>query len=514
MPTDNVKDSPPKIFISYSHVDEEWKDLIKGHFTVNRNFDIWDDRDIELGSNWYEDIKDSIDSADIALLLISKNFLNSEFIKNEEIPHFLEACQKGEVQVVTVMLSPCDWKNTAWFRPRQGFPKDNKCLDSFLRDNEDNKETSHYINAEIVKLVETLTDKHCKKLDELPKELTLFSQQQESFSDSVQSSIFNYSKDEFIECAREYITNKAYLSKIEVESSVKNMINVLYDSNQKEDLASILHDLSDKSEFHTSLRTWIDEQYNQDNEKIVKEKECIEDDEDHIYIEIISSDEGDYKVIISPRYKNNVISSDDEEDNRNLISFPMDINSLEDRQGFIKIISKLRIEIPIHLIIPEELYFENIRLWLNGRRSLIHYANPLYIHSLERYLDGDRFEDNINKWNIHFNQNEILSDSLVILESSDDMFSGKNKEKKRVIGVCYTYDEIEKEELFESLEFAYVALWSHNTQTEYHTEVIDKFDEIKIGELPHCVNDCQHLSLLWDDMSMLKELKNERNKGV
>jgi hypothetical protein len=106
--------SKPKIFISYSHEDEKWKDFIKEHFTCTGKCQIWNDRDIKLGENWYEEIKTSLHEADIAILLISKNFLNSEFIKNEEIPHLLERCKKESVQVITVHVQPCSWEQVDW----------------------------------------------------------------------------------------------------------------------------------------------------------------------------------------------------------------------------------------------------------------------------------------------------------------------------------------------------------------------------------------------------------------
>ena len=101
----------PKIFISYSHDDEEWKNLVKKHFTASGKFDIWNDKDIKLGEKWFENIKNSLHEADIALLLITENFLNSEFIKNNEIPDLIEACENGKVQVVTFIIRSCPFEH-------------------------------------------------------------------------------------------------------------------------------------------------------------------------------------------------------------------------------------------------------------------------------------------------------------------------------------------------------------------------------------------------------------------
>jgi hypothetical protein len=50
-------------------------------------FDVWEDSKISPGGDWYHEIQTSMDNAQATVLLISANFLNSEFIKNEEVPH-------------------------------------------------------------------------------------------------------------------------------------------------------------------------------------------------------------------------------------------------------------------------------------------------------------------------------------------------------------------------------------------------------------------------------------------
>jgi hypothetical protein len=75
----------PSVFLSYSHKDEVWKDRLKTHLGV-LDLETWDDRRIEAGANWFEEIQDAMAHASVAVLLISADFLTSRFIRGEEVP--------------------------------------------------------------------------------------------------------------------------------------------------------------------------------------------------------------------------------------------------------------------------------------------------------------------------------------------------------------------------------------------------------------------------------------------
>ncbi len=63
-----------KVFISYSHEDETWKDQLVKQLNVLEKaslIDSWDDRRIKAGTDWYPEIEKAMESADVALLLIS-----------------------------------------------------------------------------------------------------------------------------------------------------------------------------------------------------------------------------------------------------------------------------------------------------------------------------------------------------------------------------------------------------------------------------------------------------------
>ena len=82
------------VFVSYSHLDQEWLDKLRAVFAAdirNDRIGYWDDREIRPGDTWYEDIGKAIDHAKVALLLVSPNFLASRFIMDEELPRILNA---------------------------------------------------------------------------------------------------------------------------------------------------------------------------------------------------------------------------------------------------------------------------------------------------------------------------------------------------------------------------------------------------------------------------------------
>lgn len=100
-----------RLFISYSRMDMFWLEKIKsphldGLKKLGINFEFWDDNTINAGESWREEIQKALASTKVALLLISGHFLNSEFIKEEELPLFYKAQKKGELTIVPFHISP------------------------------------------------------------------------------------------------------------------------------------------------------------------------------------------------------------------------------------------------------------------------------------------------------------------------------------------------------------------------------------------------------------------------
>ena len=120
-----------KIFISYSHKDEDWKDRLQEQLEVlalEGYFSVWDDRQIEPGDDWFAEIERELNQADVAVMLISASFLRSSFIRTEEIPTLLRRRKQEGIRLIPLILRPCRWQNIKWLKTILGGYKDNVAL--------------------------------------------------------------------------------------------------------------------------------------------------------------------------------------------------------------------------------------------------------------------------------------------------------------------------------------------------------------------------------------------------
>jgi hypothetical protein len=122
--------SSPSVFISYSHADEKEKNALLLHLGVLRGaglIDLWSDDRIGGGSDWEAEIDEAMASARIAILLISANFLTSEFITRKEVPTILKYREAKGLVTFPVIARPCAWQKVEWLRklnvrPKNGVP--------------------------------------------------------------------------------------------------------------------------------------------------------------------------------------------------------------------------------------------------------------------------------------------------------------------------------------------------------------------------------------------------------
>ena len=103
------------VFISYSHKDKRWLDRLRVHLKQLEDkgvIDPWDDTRIKTGEKWRDEIKRAIVSAKVAVLLISADFLASDFISKNELPPLLAAEQTRGLIILPVIVSPSRFAQT------------------------------------------------------------------------------------------------------------------------------------------------------------------------------------------------------------------------------------------------------------------------------------------------------------------------------------------------------------------------------------------------------------------
>lgn len=121
-----MKKYPAKIFYCYSHKDEELRDRLEVHLKMLERQNLirnWHDRKIILGKDWSHEISKKLNDSDIILLLLSPDFLASDYCYEVEMKLAMELHAFRKVQVVPILLRICDWKNSP-FSKLQGLPLD------------------------------------------------------------------------------------------------------------------------------------------------------------------------------------------------------------------------------------------------------------------------------------------------------------------------------------------------------------------------------------------------------
>ena len=104
------------VFLSYSHADEALKSELDKHLSALKRqgaIDVWHDRRIPAGDEVDKTINTNLEKAEIILLLVSSDFLNSRYCYDVEFARALEKHKEGSARVIPVILRPCDWKHSA-----------------------------------------------------------------------------------------------------------------------------------------------------------------------------------------------------------------------------------------------------------------------------------------------------------------------------------------------------------------------------------------------------------------
>ena len=118
-----------RIFISYSHKDESLRDQLEIQLSILKRqglIEVWHDRRLLPGDHFDWTISKQLDNADIILLLISPDFLDSDYCYRIERGRAFKRHLDGSARMISVILRPCDWQHTELAKflvtPKDGKP--------------------------------------------------------------------------------------------------------------------------------------------------------------------------------------------------------------------------------------------------------------------------------------------------------------------------------------------------------------------------------------------------------
>jgi hypothetical protein len=143
------------VFLSYAHADEGMRDKLDKHLAIFRRrgvITVWHDRKILVGEEWAGRIDEQINVADIILLLVSSDFLSSDYCYSIEMERALKRYEDGEACVIPVILRPCYWQE-APFGKLQALPKDAKPITTWLNDDEAYLSVAQGIRSAVERLI-------------------------------------------------------------------------------------------------------------------------------------------------------------------------------------------------------------------------------------------------------------------------------------------------------------------------------------------------------------------------
>ncbi len=194
-----------KLFFSYSHKDEQLRNELETHLALLKRQGVissWHDRRITAGSAFDQIINSELESSQIILLLISANFLASDYCYEKELSRALEKHKNESAVVIPVILHPCDW-HSAPFGQLRATPTDGKPVSTYAN--------QHEAFSIIVKDVREVTT-FIEDREQLPNENqhsveNTFSLMQGDRSSSLRlkRKFDDHERDEFLEDSYEYI---------------------------------------------------------------------------------------------------------------------------------------------------------------------------------------------------------------------------------------------------------------------------------------------------------------------
>src|SRR6266851_1717169 len=161
---------PVTIFFCYAREDEALLNKLKTHLRPLQRqglIDVWYDRDISAGTEWEQEIKEHLNSAQIVLLLVSPDFMDSDYCYSVEMKRALERHARGETQVIPIILRSVYWQGV--FGNLQALPTDGKPVKGPHWHDQDT--ALNDVTKGILKAVKQLTAYHATALPVVAEEV-------------------------------------------------------------------------------------------------------------------------------------------------------------------------------------------------------------------------------------------------------------------------------------------------------------------------------------------------------
>jgi hypothetical protein len=112
---DDAQIKSNSVFFSYSTLDEKWFNKLQAKLQpmLRGGIIVWSDKRVKTGALWEDEIKASLQDARVAILLVSPNFLASDFIQNSELPHLLKAAEERNLTILWILIEDCFYQTSA-----------------------------------------------------------------------------------------------------------------------------------------------------------------------------------------------------------------------------------------------------------------------------------------------------------------------------------------------------------------------------------------------------------------
>jgi hypothetical protein len=239
MPISTSLTEPIEVFLSYAHKDEELKNELVKHLSILKRQGViraWHDREITAGTEWANEIDTHLNAARVILLLISSDFLASDYCYDIELAQAMERHATGEACVIPVILREVDWKG-AVFGKLQALP-----TNAVPVANSGNRDQAFADVARgIRKAVEELKQKPIPKtISQSPSSFTEIEQELNTNDLEILTKLL-------IRSGRaEYSARKALCIKIGIEANQLGFLRQSSDTDFALELINYLHSIDDK----------------------------------------------------------------------------------------------------------------------------------------------------------------------------------------------------------------------------------------------------------------------------